>query len=415
MFLLWMPVLVLVLSWAPVVTPSAGLSSCGSWLLLGPNIESKPSGLGGLTLSTVGATSLTTGPEGINAWVFTGHNYVKITSDGKLDIEGDSFTIATYLYQDVLRDGPIVEWRGRGSAGTHMWMYRGKLYINLVARTGRSHSQFHIAPPTKKWSFVGISYSQQTGNLVMWVDGNVFIKNVGTIGPRDMLNDLYVGLRPTSTGYKFTGKLAATTLMRCAVSGKAQIEELRKLIISRANVSPTPPSACNFKFEGYGYTASFAVKTLTLITEDVCKYECAVTLGCAGVIYRTSHSYCYLKSQAVGAAQNINMANVFTPSLIYRTWNKQVGGAGSTAVCSLEGHPQPCKYVKSAGFCSGSDIRTISGLTEGGCERSCTSESLCNSFRYSANKCYLKWKICTDAQLSHKTNAAYNQYAKNRK
>ncbi|XP_064649905.1 uncharacterized protein LOC135501620 [Lineus longissimus] len=218
------------------------MSSCGSWLLLGPRIESKPSGLGGLTLSTVGATTLTTGPEGINAWVFTGHNYVKITSDGKLDIERDSFTIATYLYQDVLRDEIIVEWRGRGDFGTHMCIYQGKLLINMDAHTGRSLGEFHIAPPTKKWSFVGISYSQQTGNLVMWVDGNVVIKNVGAIGLRDMLGDLYVGLRPANGGSKFTGKLAGTTLMRCAVSGKAQIEELRKLIISRAK--PGGMSSC---------------------------------------------------------------------------------------------------------------------------------------------------------------------------
>ncbi|XP_064650110.1 uncharacterized protein LOC135501760 [Lineus longissimus] len=169
-----------------------------------------------------------------------------------------------------------------------MWIHGGKLFTNLDAHTGHSHMQFHIAPPTKKWSFVGISYSQQTGNLVMWVDGNVVIKNVGAIGLRDMLGDLYVGLRPANGGSKFTGKLAGTTLMRCAVSGKAQIEELRKLIISRAK-----PATCDTQMKtkvASGVTYTFA--GMQYYCKDDGKYaevkkvgNCAIPFKYKGVWY----------------------------------------------------------------------------------------------------------------------------------
>jgi hypothetical protein len=153
-------------------------------------------------------------------------------------LQWESFTVATYVYQDAVRDGPIVEWRGRGSYGTHMWIYRKKLFTNLDAVSGRSAASFHATPLARKWSFVGISFNHKSGKFMMWVDNKVIIRNVGYLGMRDMVGDLYVGVRPASTKHKFVGKLAGTTLMKCPIT-KGQIGALKKLVIIRAKPKGT--------------------------------------------------------------------------------------------------------------------------------------------------------------------------------
>ncbi|XP_064632150.1 uncharacterized protein LOC135490703 [Lineus longissimus] len=219
--------------------PAVDISGLPSWLLLGPRIEPSPEGLRGLTLAATGGTTLTQGPDGLNAWVFTGQNYVKITNDGTLNLASDSFTIATYVYQDALRNGPILEWRGRGSYGTHMWIWSSKLFVNLDAFTGRSAAQYHTTPQVGKWSFVGVSFNRSSGALMMWDDDDVMTRSVGVIGDRDMDGDLYIGVRPANVNYKFTGKLAGTTLLKCAINEK-QIQSLRRQIIEAAK----PADAC---------------------------------------------------------------------------------------------------------------------------------------------------------------------------
>jgi hypothetical protein len=79
-------------------------------------------------------------------------------------------------------------------------------------------------------------------------------------------------------------------------------------------------SDCDFKLEGYGYTGSYALKNLPGLNEEVCKYECSITNECAGVTFRTSDGYCFMKKQVVGAAQKITMQN---SGVTYRHWNKQ--------------------------------------------------------------------------------------------
>jgi hypothetical protein len=153
-------------------------------------------------------------------------------------LQWESFTVATYVYQDAVRDGPIVEWRGRGPYGTHMWIYRRKLFTNLDAVKGRSAQLFHMTPAAKRWAFVGISFNHKTGKLMMWVDNKVIIRNVGYLGMRDMVGDLYVGVRPANSKYKFVGKLAGTTLMKCSIT-RGQIRTLKKLIMVRAKPAGT--------------------------------------------------------------------------------------------------------------------------------------------------------------------------------
>jgi hypothetical protein len=212
------------------------ISGCNSWLLLGPKIERKPSGLNGLTLTVSGTASLTRGPGGLNAWVFNGQTYVRISNDGSLDLGRYSFTISTYVYQDVLRDGPIVEWRGSYAHGTHMWIYQRKLFANLNAFRGtRSAFIYNVPPPSKRWSFMGISFNHKTGELMTWVNNNVIVRNVGQVGIRDMTRDLYIGIRPAipNPSNTFVGKLAGTTLMKCPIT-RGQITTLKNLIMARA-------------------------------------------------------------------------------------------------------------------------------------------------------------------------------------
>ena len=167
----------------------------------------------------------------MKAWVFRGNRGSHVKVSGKaLNIGGESFTMATFLYQDVLRDGPIMEYSGV-NYGTHMWIHRKRLYIDFQG-AGRNTKPYHVTPAPKKWHFVGVSLNAKTGEMVMWVDHTVVVKKV-SVGARDMTGDLYIGLRPKDRRYFFNGRLAGTTLMNCATT-RDKITTLRKATIRKA-------------------------------------------------------------------------------------------------------------------------------------------------------------------------------------
>jgi hypothetical protein len=82
--------------------------------------------------------------------------------------------VGTFFYQEgSIKNGPILEWRGRGSYGTHFWIWGGTLFTNLDAYTGTNAAYHWKAPTANAWHFVGASYNAATGDFIMWDDNQV--------------------------------------------------------------------------------------------------------------------------------------------------------------------------------------------------------------------------------------------------
>ena len=224
---------------------SVGFFGRNWWQLLGDSITGTRN-LHGLSLDSAGV-STTPGPEGLNAWDFLGTqtSYVRITNDGTLNFGSSGWTIGTFFYQDNLQDGPIIEWRGKGSYGTHLWIYRNQLFLNLVP-VGKSASSSFEAPMTGMWHFVGASYNAETGDFFMWIDEKLFQKNLGKL-TTDMNGDVYVGIRPSNpASHPLKARLAGMTLLKGAITPEEistfKAEVIRFGKVATPTIVPGTPS-----------------------------------------------------------------------------------------------------------------------------------------------------------------------------
>jgi hypothetical protein len=199
---------------------------------LGPTQDKKPANLKGLSLTTKG-TSLKSGPHGLKAWTFTGkpESFVRIHNNGKLNLGHASWTVATFFRQDTIRNGPILEWRGKGPHGTHFWIWGNTLFTNLDITKGRNVAHHFKKPSPKSWHFIGASYNVDTGEFMMWIDSQIFKKNPGKGKPRDMVGDVYIGIRPSNPKFNpFKGDLAGMVMLKGPVTA-AQLPKLKEQII----------------------------------------------------------------------------------------------------------------------------------------------------------------------------------------
>lgn len=199
---------------------------------LGIEINKQP--VAGVTASYHG-TSLVDGPAGLKAWSFvTGLQSVVKFTGSPVNINGGSFTMAGFVYQDVTKDGPIVEWTGAsGIEGAHVWIWQSKLYTNLMpGGTGQHYVASHAIVSAKAWHFIGVSYDQDTSELVMWVDDNVLVKNTGTPQNPLLKGDVVFGKTTREGGRKifnFIGKMSGITVLGCSTK-KDQIGKLKSMI-----------------------------------------------------------------------------------------------------------------------------------------------------------------------------------------
>ena len=133
--------------------------------------------------TTVGV-SLAPGPNGNTAgsYQFTGqaNSYIEFPNNGGLDTER-SITMLCWLYPQST-DGPIFNYKSRGSWGVHMWVVSGKLFARFTKR----NYQFTQALITRKslalnqWQFVGASYNHNTGIASLWLNGQPVVQtNIG--------------------------------------------------------------------------------------------------------------------------------------------------------------------------------------------------------------------------------------------
>jgi hypothetical protein len=218
-----------------------------SWLLLGQTDETHPANLKGLSLSTEG-TSITDGPEGMKAWEFHGHanSYVKITSNGELDFGESSWSLGYFFYQEVLRPGPLLYWRGNNLTKINNmrifhWPESKPLpYLTFFFLPDNTKYKDVRFPGlrfgylgAKSWNFLGLSYNAATGLILMWVNGIPYHDNIG-IRKLAMIGDVFIGVDGGSRNwFPMKAKLAGLTLLNDAITSK-QIPEFRRQIIASA-------------------------------------------------------------------------------------------------------------------------------------------------------------------------------------
>ncbi|XP_064641493.1 uncharacterized protein LOC135496231 [Lineus longissimus] len=178
------------------------------------------------------------GGAGLKAWEFDGNatSFVKISSPVKNGL-GKSLTVATFFYQDVLNNGPILEFEGdtKFPCGFHFWYWdkRG-LFANFRTIDGHEHNVFFELLTPKQWHFVGVSYDYGTGNVLMWIDNDIMEKNIGKLEV-DLAGEVFCGIRPSSPKWRpFKGRLAGLVLLN-GPTHKEKIAGLKEKVAGMLN------------------------------------------------------------------------------------------------------------------------------------------------------------------------------------
>lgn len=139
-----------------------------------------------------------------------------------------SFTMFTWIRQrNGIRNGPILEYKGysRRGQGTHFWIWRNTLYINLVHNHRKSYAvafpKFKGMLPKNKWNFVGVSYDSKKRTLLMWINGRTYVRRTPGAFIPDTVGKLYMGTRPSNKRFHpFKGYLSGVSILPYAVSPK---------------------------------------------------------------------------------------------------------------------------------------------------------------------------------------------------
>ena len=219
------------------------------WQILGKS-TTDTSGLKGIRREvTSGVTVGAGGPSGLRSWSFPGKStsFVKLTNNGAFNFGGSSWSIGTFFYQDSLRNGPIVEWRGKtGNFGTHFWIWGSTLFTNLDPTSGIGTYWEWKAPILKKWIFIGVSYNHLTGDACMWMDDQNYCKKTGKLQPLDQQGDVYIGIRPGSpTFYPLLAKLAGLTILKYAVK-MSEVNQFKSDILKAGTGGPRKDIECEY-------------------------------------------------------------------------------------------------------------------------------------------------------------------------
>ena len=177
----------------------------------------------GITVSV----SLAPGPnfKAAGSYQFTGqaNSYIEIPNNGGLDAKR-SITMLCWLYPQNT-DGPIFNYKTRGSWGVHMWVVSGKLFARFTKR----NYQFtqHLATTESlaldQWQYVGASYDHNTGVASLWLDGQRVVQT--NIGARLILatqDDVRMGAKIGDTRY-FRGRIATMQIYDIALT-KEQVK-----------------------------------------------------------------------------------------------------------------------------------------------------------------------------------------------
>ena len=187
------------------------------------------------------STNLPFGPGMVQqAFSYSGTNNVfRVPAAPSLNVGvGQGFTVELWLNLRTNQPAmPLVEWHdlagtvppgflpGQGGIRSHLWVNHsvagtvspGSLYVNLISTTG---ANFKFNTPTnvigtQTWHHVALTYSQPSGTLTLYADGNVvLVTNLAGSPFISTSDDLLSGYRPTgiSSGDYLDGLLDELSL-----------------------------------------------------------------------------------------------------------------------------------------------------------------------------------------------------------
>jgi hypothetical protein len=187
------------------------------------------------------STNLPFGPGMVQqAFSYSGTNNVfRVPAAPALNVGvGQGFTVELWLNLRTNQPAmPLVEWHdlagtvppgflpGQGGIRSHLWVNHsvagtvspGSLYVNLISTTG---ANFKFNTPTnvigtQTWHHVALTYSQPSGTLTLYADGNVvLVTNLAGSPFISTSDDLLSGYRPTgiSSGDYLDGLLDELSL-----------------------------------------------------------------------------------------------------------------------------------------------------------------------------------------------------------
>ena len=131
------------------------------------------------------------------------------------------------------QDGPLFNYRNKGSWGVYLWVAYGKLFVRFNKRDySRTERLFHTPlNPEDGWKFVGASYDQANGDAKLWVNGTaVQTLNIGANLQLATQDNVRMGVNIGGVWY-FKGKIAQMQVYNVALT-----EEQIKLIKGKTQV-----------------------------------------------------------------------------------------------------------------------------------------------------------------------------------
>ena len=83
-----------------------------------------------------------------------------------------SFSWIGAVNRKTTRDGALFEWDNGSKVGTHIWIWKNKLYVNVIYEPRCWRNMFYSTTVANDKSYVfAVSFNMDTKMISMWVDG----------------------------------------------------------------------------------------------------------------------------------------------------------------------------------------------------------------------------------------------------
>ena len=177
------------------------------------------------------------GPDGrqYGSTQFSGlsNSYVEIPNTGKLDARY-SITVLTHVFKEKRSGGYILRYNPAGK-GFQVRIISGRLEVQIVERRRRTTFLVSTRKPVigeKVWRYIGVTYSERTQRLTIWVNSNPISFKVLRKVQLDTKYPIRLG--GSVNGQYFRGRLFCLQLYSVALS-QGEIEEARKKCFLKGN------------------------------------------------------------------------------------------------------------------------------------------------------------------------------------
>ena len=177
------------------------------------------------------------GPDGrrYGSTQFSGlsNSYVEIPNNGKLDARY-SITVLTHVFKEKRSGGYILRYNPAGK-GFQVRIISGRLEVQIVERRRRTTYLVSTRKPVigeNVWRYIGVTYSERTQRLTIWVNSNPISFKVLRKVQLDTRYPIRLG--GSVNGQYFRGRLFCLQLYSVALS-QGEIEEARKKCFLKGN------------------------------------------------------------------------------------------------------------------------------------------------------------------------------------